>query len=580
MTLTINPTPAHEAGTAELADRPEAVEPVTVAPSGDWATGGEIFLQLDPRILVPDPANVRDTVANLRGLKASIKALGVLQPLVIKRNDDGDPQIIAGHRRQQAAIAAGVELAPCVRIDLAGADVVLAALGENLQREDLSELEVANGYQQAFDLGASPTRIARLTGAKADDVKKALAVTASTAAVEAMTTAAVTLDQAAAIAGFEDDPDAQAELLGSIGDHWGFKHTLSRLTSARERKAKADATTEALRAAGFVVIDDPRFTDDPKPYPNAAELYELSASEKDYEAIDPEAHTDCPGHAAVINRHDPEKADYWCLDPAVHGHHNRFASASSPGGKAKGQQTEAQREEASVQRKRVIKYNQAWRDAEPVRREFVRLLLTKKRPPKGCLRFVTDEVMRRPHRLGDGSDMMLGELTGRDGTGWGRNLGLELVNKATDVTLPLVLFAQVASAIEAKMSVDTWREGGNYEGEKDAAARYLQYLATTGYKLSEVEQLVVDNATTEADDDEAEAEGDEDPEPGADPDEAGDEDPVAAELAEVEDHPVTAVTAEPKPKRKRTRRPKLTVINGDVDSPEDTPPAGIDGDSA
>lgn len=88
---------------------------ITTNPSADLGTpielpaDGPVYVELDPRSLVPDPANVRDTVADLRGLTASIKAYGVLEPLVIKRNDDGHAQVVAGHRRQQAAIAAGQE---------------------------------------------------------------------------------------------------------------------------------------------------------------------------------------------------------------------------------------------------------------------------------------------------------------------------------------------------------------------------------------------------------------------------------------------------------------------------------------
>jgi hypothetical protein len=73
---------------------------------------------LDPRELVAHPRNVRADLGDLTGLTASIAAQGVLEPLVVVPSGDGH-QIVAGHRRAAAAIAAGLDRVPCiVRRDL------------------------------------------------------------------------------------------------------------------------------------------------------------------------------------------------------------------------------------------------------------------------------------------------------------------------------------------------------------------------------------------------------------------------------------------------------------------------------
>lgn len=75
----------------------------------------------------------------------SIKEHGIIQPIVVRRNDD-KYEIIAGERRWRAARIAGLTKVPIVIRELDDKQVMEAALIENLQREDLNPLEEANGY--------------------------------------------------------------------------------------------------------------------------------------------------------------------------------------------------------------------------------------------------------------------------------------------------------------------------------------------------------------------------------------------------------------------------------------------------
>jgi ParB family transcriptional regulator, chromosome partitioning protein len=110
-----------------------------------------------------------------------------------------------------------------------------------------------------------------------------------------------------------------------------------------------------------------------------------------------EAHASCPGHAAAVSEHDPERVSYYCVDPAAHNHSDRWPAtpvASTPPTVVNGQMAEA----AKAARREVIENTKAWRAAEPVRREWIRTLLARKTAPKVACPGLQDAGRRR-HRL-------------------------------------------------------------------------------------------------------------------------------------------------------------------------------------
>ncbi len=96
----------------------------------------------------PSKSNPRKVFNGIDELAASFLAKGVLQPLQLRPLDDGAFEIIFGERRWRAARKAGLETVPAVvRADLSEQDVALLRLAENVEREDLSPLEEADGYR-------------------------------------------------------------------------------------------------------------------------------------------------------------------------------------------------------------------------------------------------------------------------------------------------------------------------------------------------------------------------------------------------------------------------------------------------
>jgi ParB family transcriptional regulator, chromosome partitioning protein len=130
------------------------------------SVGGLKFEELPVSAIRPNSRQPRTSFpeAGIRELAASIKEVGILQPLVV-RPTPGGFELIAGERRLRAAREAGLERVP-VLIRQAGEDESMElALVENLQRENLSPLETAAAYQTLMDgFGLTRERLARRLG--------------------------------------------------------------------------------------------------------------------------------------------------------------------------------------------------------------------------------------------------------------------------------------------------------------------------------------------------------------------------------------------------------------------------------
>lgn len=112
------------------------------------------------------PQNVRKTYAGIEELANSIKAKGILQNLtVVKAPDDPESYwVVIGNRRLTAARAAGLKTLPCAVVEMSEKDQISTMLLENMQRNDLSVCEQAQGFQLMLDLGETESSISEKTG--------------------------------------------------------------------------------------------------------------------------------------------------------------------------------------------------------------------------------------------------------------------------------------------------------------------------------------------------------------------------------------------------------------------------------
>lgn len=113
----------------------------------------------------------------LDDLAASIKAKGILQPLIVRRNPDGATswQIVAGERRWRAAQRAQLHTVPVIVRDLDDTEVLEVAIVENIQRANLNPVEEAQGYRQLIEtFGHTQEQLSQSLGRSRSHIANAL----------------------------------------------------------------------------------------------------------------------------------------------------------------------------------------------------------------------------------------------------------------------------------------------------------------------------------------------------------------------------------------------------------------------
>ncbi|HEX7166501.1 MAG TPA: ParB/RepB/Spo0J family partition protein [Acidimicrobiales bacterium] len=111
----------------------------------------------------------------LASLTASVRELGVLQPILVRPAQDGTYELIAGERRWRAAKRAGLQSVPAIVRDASDVASLEQALVENLHRQDLNALEEAAAYQQLIeDFHLTHDEVAARVGKSRSAVSNAL----------------------------------------------------------------------------------------------------------------------------------------------------------------------------------------------------------------------------------------------------------------------------------------------------------------------------------------------------------------------------------------------------------------------
>jgi ParB family chromosome partitioning protein len=131
--------------------------------AGEASTG---LLEVPANAIAPNPKQPRSRFDDetLRELAASIREVGILQPIVVRRTGQGY-EVVTGERRLRAAKLAGLATVPVVLRDSDDSDLLREALIENIHREDLNPIELGEAFRQLLDeLGLKQEELADRVG--------------------------------------------------------------------------------------------------------------------------------------------------------------------------------------------------------------------------------------------------------------------------------------------------------------------------------------------------------------------------------------------------------------------------------
>ena len=195
--------------------------------------------------------------AELEELAKSVKDKGILQPVVVRPNQDHDTyQIVAGERRWRAAQRAGLHSVPALIRDLNDQEVLEIAIIENVQRADLNPVEEAMGYQQLIDsFSYTQQQLAESIGKSRSHIANTLRLMALPKSVlDQLQEGQLTAGHARALIA-TDDPQSLAQKIIALGLSVRQAEALARNNSTAnddgEAKPKAipDSNMKALEKA-------------------------------------------------------------------------------------------------------------------------------------------------------------------------------------------------------------------------------------------------------------------------------------------------------------------------------------------
>lgn len=136
----------------------------------DLKTGGSSSIsEIELAKIQPNPEQPRSVFEEeaLDELAASIRSIGLIQPVTLREIGPEKYQIISGERRYRASLKVGLQTIPAYIKTAADDDVVEMALIENIQREDLNSIEIALAYQKLIDAyGLTQERLSERVGKK------------------------------------------------------------------------------------------------------------------------------------------------------------------------------------------------------------------------------------------------------------------------------------------------------------------------------------------------------------------------------------------------------------------------------
>lgn len=213
--------------------------------------------------IVPNPnqPRVHFDEAALEDLAKSIKAIGVLQPILV-RPSNGGYELIAGERRWRAATSAGLTEIPAVVKVTDDMSSTEQALVENLHRQDLTALEEAAAYRQLLDdFSLTHDQVATRVGKSRSAISNALRLLTLPASIqEVLADGRLSAGHARAILGVSDRTVQERLAKEAVARQWSVREVEDAVRAAADdtadpKKKRRGGGTQQLREPGLLELE-------------------------------------------------------------------------------------------------------------------------------------------------------------------------------------------------------------------------------------------------------------------------------------------------------------------------------------
>jgi ParB family chromosome partitioning protein len=302
------------------------------------APAGEYRVVAIATIEVEKGFNNRRSLGDIDELAASIRSLGLLEPLIVwEPNGRGKLRLIAGERRLAASKQVGLKQVPVIVRTLDDKARLEALLVENLHRKDLDPLEEADGYKRLVDLGLKQGEIAKKVGRSEAHISKRLALAGlSPLASKLLSAGTIPIDAAIGLA--KHTSEHQDRAIKAVQGNYGkienaAPYQLRNLGDRARDEAKKDARkkkraelVKKLRAEGVTILSAQQsyhWGEPGQPWRLGAPVKDSYRRESRVD-MTPKQHSEFPCHAAAVispgsiyDTNEP-KAVYLCTDPKAH----------------------------------------------------------------------------------------------------------------------------------------------------------------------------------------------------------------------------------------------------------------------
>lgn len=233
---------------------------IPIEPSSG-APGGLVQVPVDRITTNPDQPRNRFDDDSLEELAASMKEVGVLQPIVVT-GDEGGYVLIAGERRWRAAKRAGLAVIPAVVRENTGTSTLVEALVENVQRQDLTPLEEAHAYQQLLEnYGMTQEQVASRVGKSRPAISNTLRLLQLPVEVQEMVDAGeLSAGHARALVGLDDTAYATHLAKRAADDGWSVRQMEEAVRLRKGAESRSPSGVRQLRPVEIIELEK-RLTD-------------------------------------------------------------------------------------------------------------------------------------------------------------------------------------------------------------------------------------------------------------------------------------------------------------------------------